>query len=66
VKTAGPSFVPLTPDTLKTAKRQEALKKEVELYLHRLETYITDSDQNLDITVVETHAALAAEVAHVK
>ncbi|AKQ46016.1 hypothetical protein TH63_10810 [Rufibacter radiotolerans] len=51
---------------LKTAKRQEGLKKEIGLYLQRVETYITDSDQQLDITLVETHAALAAELALVK
>ncbi|GAB2541548.1 hypothetical protein [Rufibacter soli] len=51
---------------MKTAKKQEALKKELGLYLQRLETYISDSDQKMDFSIVEAQSSLAAQVAQVK
>ncbi len=53
-------------EAIKTAKKQEALKQEMLAYLHMLETFIIDSNQNLDITLIKKHSNLEAELNQLK
>ncbi len=58
------------PDILisavKTAKSQEALKQEIIGYLHILEKYIINSETTIDLSLIQKHTNLEADIDKLK
>lgn len=53
-------------EAIKTSKKQEVLKQEILAYLLMLETFIINSNQNLDSTLIQKHSNLEEELSHLK
>ncbi len=51
---------------MKTAKNQEALKHEIIMYLHILEKYIIDSEHFMEISLIQKHTNLEADLEKLK